>query len=183
MRTLFSLTAFLALATPALADGFTLDSPDLVDGRLPAKFALSEKFGFGCKGGNLSPALTWQGAPEGTMSFVLTIHDKDAPTGIGWMHWVVVNIPVDAAELATGASGDAAKLPAGALETRSDLGSPGYMGPCPPEGESHAYVFTLTALKVAKLPLDANATPALVGFFAKANALGEASLTVTQGRE
>lgn len=183
MRYILTLTALLALATPALADGFTLGSPDLVDGKLPAKFALSEAFGFGCKGGNLSPALTWQGAPEGTRSFVLMIHDEDAPTGIGWMHWVVANIPATAEGLATGVSGDAAKLPAGALETRSDLGSPGYMGPCPPEGEIHRYVFTLTALKVDKLPLDANATPALVGFFAKANALGEASLTVTQGRE
>lgn len=183
MRYILTLAALLALATPAFADGFTLSSPDLVGGKLPARFTLSEKFGFGCKGGNLSPALAWQGAPADAKSFVLMIHDQDAPTGIGWMHWVVANIPAGAEGLATGASGDAAKLPAGAIETRSDLGSPGYMGPCPPEGTIHHYVFTLIALKVDKLPLDANATPALVGFYAKANALGEASLTVTQGRE
>lgn len=183
MRQIIAFAAFLAAATPACADGFTLASPDLVGGKLPTQFGLSESFGFGCKGGNLSPALIWQSAPEGTRSFVLMIHDEDAPTGIGWMHWVVANIPADAKELPTGASGDAAKLPTGALETRNDLGNPGYMGPCPPEGQIHDYVITLTALKVDKLPLDGNATPALVGFFTKANALGEASLTVTQGRE
>ncbi len=170
------------LAATAAADGFTLDSPDLVDGKLPAAFTLSESYGFGCAGRNLSPALTWRNPPEGTRSFVLMIHDEDAPTGIVWMHWVVANIPVAAESLPRGVSGDAARLPAGALETRSDLGVPGYMGPCPPDGQIHDYVFTLTALKVDKLPVDANATPALVGFMAKANSLGEARFRVTQGR-
>ena len=185
MRYSTLLSAVLMTATfagTATAEDFTLSSPDLVDGKLPPAFALSESFGFGCTGRNLSPALTWQNAPEGTRSFVLMIHDEDAPTGIGWMHWVVANIPAAAESLPRGVSGDAASLPSGALETRSDLGVPGYMGPCPPDGQVHDYVFTLTALKVDKLPVDANATPALVGFMAKANSLGEARFTVTQGR-
>src|SRR5687768_14749611 len=91
-------------ATLPPPSGFELTSPDVNDGRLDIKHILSKSYGFGCAGGNVSPRLCWRGAPAGTMSFVLTLHDLDAPTGIGWMHWVVVNIPASVAELPQGVS-------------------------------------------------------------------------------
>ncbi|MFD0387449.1 YbhB/YbcL family Raf kinase inhibitor-like protein [Tistrella bauzanensis] len=176
--------ALVVAAVPALAgDGFRLTSTDLADGRIGRDHVLSADYGFGCDGGNQSPQLSWQGAPSGTRSFVLTLHDPDAPTGIGWTHWVVANIPADAGSLPRGAAGDPAMLPDGALQTRTDFGAPGYGGPCPPEGSAHRYVFTLTALAVDHLPpVTADAMPALVGFLAGANALGTARLEARYGR-
>ncbi len=166
------------LALPAHAD-LMLTSPDFADGAtLPEAQVLS---GFGCTGGNLSPALSWSGAPEGTQSFILTLYDPDAPTGSGWWHWTVVNIPAGVTELPAGASPDT--LPAGAVEGRTDFGSPGYGGACPPEGAApHRYVFTLYAMPEASLPLDAGSSGAMVGFYAHAMALDRAELTVTYGR-
>ncbi|MEN2978093.1 YbhB/YbcL family Raf kinase inhibitor-like protein [Tistrella sp. BH-R2-4] len=185
-KTMVAGAAALAVALaagPATAGGFRLTSTDLADGRIGRDHVLSADYGFGCDGGNLSPQLSWQGAPAGTRSFVLTMHDPDAPTGIGWMHWVVANIPADAEGLPRGAAGDPAALPAGALQTRTDFGAPGYGGPCPPEGQSHRYVFTLTALAVDHLPpVTADAMPALVGFLAGANALAAARLEARYGR-
>lgn len=168
----------------ASAQSFTLSSPDLKAGKFTNENLLSETYGFGCSGGNASPRLSWSDAPAGTRSFVLTVYDKDAPTGFGWVHWVVANISGNATEIAHGVTPDGAGLPAGAFQTRTDFGVPGYGGPCPPQGSTHNYVITLTALKVDKLPdaVTQNATPALVGFFAKANSLGEATLVVNQGR-
>jgi len=179
-----ALIGVAAQISAAQAAEFKITSPDVVDGKFKNEQLLSEPYGFGCSGGNVSPAFAWSGTPEGTKSFVLTIHDKDAPTGIGWMHWVVANIPATATEIPGGISPDGAKLPAGAQQTRTDFGVPGYGGPCPPEGSTHRYDITLTALKVEKLPdfVTQDSTPAMVGFFAKANSLGEATLTVTQGR-
>lgn len=176
-------SALVGTANSSLADTFTLHSPELAKGKFAEANLLSEPYGFGCKGGNLSPSFTWSGVPAGTKSFVLSIHDRDAPTGIGWMHWVVVNIPATAKSLPAAVDAKGAQLPAGALQTRTDFGVPGYGGPCPPQGSTHTYDITLTAIKEATLPMvDANSTPAMVGFFAKANALGEAKLTITQGR-
>jgi Raf kinase inhibitor-like YbhB/YbcL family protein len=170
--------AALAAALPAAAADFSLTSRALANGVAEAQVAN----GFGCTGGNASPDLAWTGAPEGTKSFVLSLYDPDAPTGSGWWHWVVVDIPGDAKGLVEGASGDAAKLPAGARETRTDAGAPGYAGPGPPPGAAHRYVLTLTALKVDRLDVPADASAALVGYLAGANALGRAQLTVTYGR-
>ncbi|WP_210203317.1 YbhB/YbcL family Raf kinase inhibitor-like protein [Rhizobium anhuiense] len=163
---------------------FTLSIPDLLNGKFQLEHMLSEPYGFGCAGGNRSPAFVWSNPPEGTKSFVLTIFDKDAPTGFGWVHWVVINIPAEAAGLPPGISSEGTELPAHAVQTRTDFGVPGYGGPCPPPGSEHDYVFTLTALGIESLPefITADATPALVGFFAKANALGEATFSVRQGR-
>ena len=132
----------------------------------------------GYTGGNRSPHLAWEGAPEGTKSFVVTCYDPDAPTGSGWWHWVVINIPGTAKELPAG-SGSGEGLPAGALQTRTDFGAPGYGGAAPPAGGTHHYIFTINALKVDKLELDAQASAALVGFMVYMNSLGKATLTVT----
>lgn len=183
----FSTAALLAFAipTPALADGaFTLqfDNPAPNGGFTQAQL-LSAPYGFGCSGGNASPALSWKNPPAGTKSFVLTVYDKDAPTGLGWVHWVVADIPAHVRRLPAGISAQGFRLPSGALQTRTDFGVPGYGGACPPEGRKHRYEFTLTALKVARLPnISADATPALVDFFTQANRLGEAKFTVEYQR-
>jgi Raf kinase inhibitor-like YbhB/YbcL family protein len=165
-------------ALPALAE-MTLTSPDFAEGgTLPEAQVLN---GFGCAGGNTSPALEWSGVPEGTKSFVLTVYDPDAPTGSGWWHWTVANIPAQVTSLAAGAS--PAGLPEGAVEGRTDFGAPGFGGACPPEGAApHRYVFTLFAMPEATLPLDGNASGALVGFYANGMALATATLTATYGR-
>ncbi|WP_289366704.1 YbhB/YbcL family Raf kinase inhibitor-like protein [Pantoea stewartii] len=171
------------LSQSALAAGFTLTSKELGAGRFSNSQLLSEPYGFGCAGENKSPSFTWSGAPAGTKSFALQIYDRDAPTGLGWVHWQVVNIPADAKSLPADVAKDNSGLPEGAIQTRTDFGVPGYGGPCPPKGQTHRYVVTLTALKVDKLPnITADSTPAMVGFMTKANALGEAKIRITQGR-
>lgn len=139
--------------------------------------------GFGCKGGNISPQLSWSSAPAGTKSFAILMHDPDAPTGSGWWHWVVYNIPANVSSLPAGA-GDPKKslLPAGALQGRTDFGDPGYGGPCPPPGKPHRYYVRVYALKVEKLEVPADATAAFVGFSVRMHALATAELMGTYGR-
>jgi Raf kinase inhibitor-like YbhB/YbcL family protein len=138
---------------------------------------------FGCQGGNLSPALSWSGAPAGTRSFALMEHDPDAPTGSGWWHWVVYDIPAGQSSLAAGA-GDPQKhlMPAGAVQGRTDFGTPGYGGPCPPPGKPHHYYLRLYALKVAKLEVPADATAAYIGFTVRSQAIAHAELMGIYGR-
>jgi Raf kinase inhibitor-like YbhB/YbcL family protein len=176
------LAAVVAAALPlAHAAGFTLTSPDIKAGSMIAK--KFEFNGFGCSGENKSPALKWSGAPKGTKSFVVTVYDPDAPTGSGWWHWTVVNIPASVNELPAdaGAAGGA-NLPKGAMQVRSDYGTAAWGGVCPPPGDKpHRYVFTVYALKTDKLDVPADASPALAGFMTKANAIGQASFTAKYG--
>jgi Raf kinase inhibitor-like YbhB/YbcL family protein len=160
---------------------FTLTSSDFAAGK---SLAAAQVFnGFGCSGGNVSPALSWSNAPAGTKSFALLAYDPDAPTGSGWWHWVVYDIPASATSLPAGA-GDPKKnlLPAGALQGRTDFGTQGYGGPCPPPGKPHRYFFRLYALKVAKLEVPADATAAYIGFNVNAASLGKAELLGLYGR-
>ncbi len=138
---------------------------------------LSEDYGFGCTGGNKSPHLSWTDPPAGTESFALTCFDPDAPTGSGFWHWVMVNIPKDVRELALGAGNPGGDLPAGALQTRTDFGAPGYGGPCPPEGDhAHRYFFNLHAVGVPALEVAAETPAAVVGFMLNFNTVAKASL-------
>jgi Raf kinase inhibitor-like YbhB/YbcL family protein len=139
--------------------------------------------GFGCTGGNVSPALTWSNPPAGTKSFALLMHDPDAPTGSGWWHWVVYNIPATLSSLPAGA-GDPLKslLPAAAVQGRTDFGTPGYGGPCPPPGKPHHYYLRLYALKVAKLDVPPDATAAFIGFMVRKNSQATAELMGLYGR-
>jgi Raf kinase inhibitor-like YbhB/YbcL family protein len=158
---------------------FRLTSNDLKEGeRLPEAQVFN---GMGYSGGNRSPHLAWDGAPEGTKSFVLTCYDPDAPTGSGWWHWVVINIPASAKELPGGA-GSGSGLPSGAVQTRTDFGQPGYGGAAPPPGRTRHYIFMIHALKVEKLDLDPQSSAALVGYMTHMNSLGKATLTATYGK-
>jgi Raf kinase inhibitor-like YbhB/YbcL family protein len=171
----FLLTVLAALtAGHAFAGEFRITSPDLADGVVkPAQIANV----FGCTGGNVSPAVTWTDAPEGTQSFAVSLYDKDAPTGSGFWHWVVVDIPADATGLPAGAGGEGANLPKGARTTRNDAGAKGFLGACPPGGQTHDYILTVKALKVKQLPVPDDASGALVGFVSNMNVLATASIT------
>jgi len=155
-----------------------LTSNNLTDSEfIKAKHILSEDFGFGCAGGNQSPHLTWSNPPEGTKSFAVTCFDPDAPTGSGFWHWVVVNIPKDIRELPLGAGSAGGTMPNGALQTRTDFGVPGYGGPCPPEGDhAHRYFFTVHAVALDSLAVEADTSPAVVGFMLNFNTLEKAAL-------
>jgi len=157
----------------------TLTSNSFKDGDYLAQaHVLSADYGFGCDGGNTSPHFRWDGAPAGTKSFALTCFDPDAPTGSGFWHWVVVNIPHGVTELPLDAGNPAGgKLPAGALQVRTDFGKPGYGGPCPPAGDHpHRYLFTLHAVSMDGLPVTADTAAAVVGFYLNFNTLAKASL-------
>lgn len=139
--------------------------------------------GFGCTGKNVSPPLVWSGAPEGTQSFALTMYDPDAPTGSGWWHWVVYDIPATVTVLDAGAGNPGGKLPSGAIQGRTDYGTAGYGGPCPPKGDKpHRYILTIYALKTPKLDVPQGASAAMIGFMIGANKLGSASITALYGR-
>jgi Raf kinase inhibitor-like YbhB/YbcL family protein len=169
------LSAVIQVSAHAQAP-FKLTSSDL-----KGTFQQSQIFnGFGCTGGNTSPQLAWSGAPAGTKSFALTMYDPDAPTGSGWWHWIVVNMPATTTKLDAGASGK--NMPAGAQELRTDFGKPGYGGPCPPPGAPHRYIFTIYALNVEKLDLDAQSSGAMAGFMINQNKLAKAAFTATYGR-
>ena len=165
----------------AKAGKFALVSPDIGQDQ---NMAVDQVYnGFGCTGKNISPALFWSGAPAGTQSFAIMVHDPDAPTGSGFWHWVVYNIPASATSIPTEA-GDTKKkiMPAGIVQGRNDFGTYGYGGPCPPPGKVHHYHFRIFALKVAKLDVAADASPALIGFNVNANKLAEADLVGLYGR-
>ena len=154
---------------------FKLWSDDFEDGgKLPLEQVLN---GFGHEGRNISPHLSWEGAPDGTQSFVVTLYDPDAPSGSGWWHWVVIDIPGHVTGLRKGSGSGQASLPEGALQTRTDFGGPGYGGAAPPPGPSHRYIFRVQALGEAKLGLDEGASGAMVGMFSGMHRLAEATLT------
>ena len=160
---------------------FTLVSPDIGQGKTIAEDQVFN--GFGCKGKNLSPALFWSGAPADTKSFAIMVHDPDAPTGSGFWHWIVYNIPAGTESIPAEA-GDVKKkgMPIGAVQARTDFGTFGYGGPCPPPGKPHHYHFRIFALKVPKLEVPADATAALIGSSVQANKIAEADLVGLYGR-
>jgi Raf kinase inhibitor-like YbhB/YbcL family protein len=170
-------------AGAADAQSMSLTSADLKEGGTISNEQVLK--GFGCNGGNLSPALSWSGAPPGTRSFAVSIYDPDAPTGSGWWHWMVFNIPPGTTSLPKGA-GDVNKklMPKGAIQGRNDFGADGYGGPCPPAGDKpHHYQITVFAVDVDKLP-DAknNAASALVSSKLRSHTLAKATLTGLYGR-
>lgn len=153
---------------------FTLTSNDVRDGEpMPALHAFA--------GDNLSPHLRWEGAPEGTKSYVVTCFDPDAPTPSGFWHWVVVDLPRGVTTLPTGGGKeDGSGLPAGAFHCRSDFGARAYGGTAPPEGNrAHRYYFVVHAVDVERLGVDKDASPAVVSFNLAFHTLARALLTPT----
>jgi Raf kinase inhibitor-like YbhB/YbcL family protein len=156
---------------------FTLTSNDVADGATLPMPQVSGIFGAG--GQDVSPHLAWSGFPSETQSFVVTCFDPDAPTGSGFWHWVVYDIPASVTELAAGAgSQDGSSLPAGAKQLKNDAGLVGYLGSAPPPGHGpHRYYFAVHALGVDSLPIDEDARPAICGFNMFGTTLARAVLT------
>ncbi len=169
-------------ATTARADRFKLTSPDLTNG---GTIKLEQVFNdFGCKGNNISPALSWTGVPAGAKSLALTVFDRDAPTGSGFWHWVIFDIPAGTTGLPKDAGNPASHLaPQGAIMVRNDFSLPSYDGPCPPTGDKpHHYTFTLFAVDQPTLPLNASVSPAVVGFTLHFHTIAKTTLTGRYGR-
>lgn len=165
------------------ANRFALSSPDVeADGEIDSSF---EYNGFGCNGRNQSPALMWEHAPEGTRSFAISVHDPDAPTGSGWWHWRVVNIPADVSELSRNAGNvNGRGLPEQAIQVRNDYGDKGWGGVCPPAGGSaHRYTFTIHALDTEQLDIPEDASPALAGFMIYQHEIARAGFIATYARD
>jgi Raf kinase inhibitor-like YbhB/YbcL family protein len=171
-------------AQAAFAQSMSLKSDEVSDGSTIKDTQVANVFG--CKGGNISPSLSWSGAPSDTKSFALTVYDPDAPTGSGFWHWVVFNIPASTMSIPKDAGNVKKKLmPKGAIQSRTDFGTDGYGGPCPPAGDKpHHYQITIFAVDVDKLPDAKNdaASAALVGFDLHFHTLGKATLTGLYGR-
>ena len=182
MRSNLIATGFLlamTTASPAIAQDFSLTSTTISEGEQLPNSVVFE--GFGCEGENQSPQLSWAGAPEGTKSFAITAYDPDAPTGSGWWHWNVVNIPASIDSVSLNASiGN--NLPEGSIEIRNDFGIVGFGGACPPPGQVHRYIFTIYALGTEQLELPDSPSNALVGFMTRANMLDSASITAVYHR-
>lgn len=158
------------------AQTFTLKSNDL-GGQFTNEFIAGN---FGCNGQNKSPELHWENTPKEAKSYAVTMYDADAPTGSGFWHWVVVNIPANINNLKPGAGDIKGNLaPAGALQSINDTGLSGYQGPCPGEGEApHHYMITVYALNVDNLGTTAASTAALTGFLLSQHTIAKASLLV-----
>jgi hypothetical protein len=182
MKKLLSVTLLAGVLgfSTAHAAGLTLKSRD-ISGQLTESQIFS---GMGCTGRNISPELSWSDAPAGTKSFAVTVYDPDAPTGSGWWHWLIFNIPESITELKTNA-GNPGKLlaPGGSVQSITDFGKPGFGGACPPVGDKpHRYIFTVYALDVQKLDLGENTPPAMVGFLLNHHAIAKSSIMAYFGR-
>lgn len=158
---------------------FTLSSPTIQNGDTLPMAQVYDQGGYG--GQNISPALRWENAPDGTKSFAVSVYDPDAPTGSGFWHWYLINIPADVTELAENAGNpNQPSVPATARQMKNDIAENGFVGAFPPKGDKpHRYIFTVYALAVECLDLPDNATTAFAGFNVKGNAIAEASLTAT----
>jgi Raf kinase inhibitor-like YbhB/YbcL family protein len=163
---------------PAVAS-FSVTSSDVSDGAALARPHVSGVMGAG--GEDRSPQLSWSGFPEGTKSFAVTVFDPDAPTGSGFWHWAVANIPASVTELASGAGDkDGPRLPEGAVQLRNDGGFAGFVGAAPPSGHGpHRYFVVVHAVDTERLDVSADATPAVLGFNLFFHTLGRATLVAT----
>lgn len=181
LRWILSLFFVFAIC-PSHAADFTLTSPSIKEqGKITNEQVFS---GMGCSGKNVSPELHWDNAPKDAKSFAVTVYDPDAPTGSGWWHWIMFNIPATMQTLpANAGKPDGSAAIEGAIQSMTDFGQAGYGGPCPPAGDKpHRYIFTVYALKVDQLPLKKDVSGAMVGFYLNQHALAKASLTALYGR-
>jgi len=180
MRAPILAAALVLVAVPAFADGMTVSTPVFKGGGTIPLAQVCVRY----HGNNQSPALSWSGEPAGTKSFAITMSDPDAPTGSGFWHWIVFNIPASVHNLPAGAGDANSKLlPEGAGQGRNDAGISHYSGPCPPEGDPpHHYQITVFAVKVEQLPVDALSSGASVGFNLHFNTLAKGQVTGLYGQ-
>lgn len=180
MRISHILFTLLIAGSASLSAGeFTLHSNDL-SGQLTKTQEFS---GFGCDGRNISPELHWSNSPKGTKSFAVTVYDSDAPTGSGWWHWIVFNIPSSVTSLPADFGNTLKPSKISALQSVTDYGKAGFGGACPPKGDKpHRYFFTVHALDIADLGIDPKSSAALAGYMINAHSLGKATLVSYYGR-
>jgi len=173
---IFTLAAFSLVALQSKAMAFDLKSNDVAPGsKIKNEFVFN---GMDCKGENKSPELHWSDAPKGAKSFAVTLYDPDAPTGSGFWHWVVINIPPTQTSLEKGWKSTST----GATEITSDFGATNYGGPCPPPGKPHRYIFSVHALKTEKIDLPPGATNAFARFMIEGATIKKATLKASYGR-
>jgi len=154
------------------ASGFILKSYDL-KGQLSINQVLN---GFGCKGNNISPQLSWQHIPKGTKSFAITMYDKNAPTGSGWWHWIVVNIDNKINYIKKGAS-NTNSMPTNSIQSKNDFGKNSFDGVCPPVDDGyHEYITTIYAIDIDKLPITNKTQPAMAGFIINSYTISKSSI-------
>ena len=159
---------------------FTLTSDDVVHGEMMGDKQVYNSFGM--SGENISPHLSWSGFPAETKSFAVTSYDPDAPTGSGFWHWLVIDIPASVTSLDAGAGTGTGTLPDGAFHVRNDYGTKDFGGAAPPQGdEPHRYVFAVHALDVEKLGIDSDVTPAVAGFNLRFHTIARAVLIPVYG--
>ncbi len=177
-----ALPLLMAFSSTAMAESFSLNSADISHGEFMS--TAQEFTGFGCSGDNISPSLAWSGAPKGTEAFAILVHDPDAPTGSGWWHWQIVNIPKTVNSLPADAGNISGKLaPEGSLQIANDYGTKDFGGACPPKGHgTHRYQYTVHAMS-KKLDLPEDASGALVGYMVNANSLASTTLEALYKRD
>jgi Raf kinase inhibitor-like YbhB/YbcL family protein len=155
---------------------FSVTSSDVTDGEQLPMSAVHDSAG----GKNVSPQLSWSGAPEGTRSYVVTCYDPDAPVPGGFWHWIAVNLPATTTELPSGAGMNDASLPGDAFHVRNDFSANNYGGAAPPPGDQvHRYYFVVHAVDVDALEVDGNASAAVVSFNLAFHTLARAIITPT----
>lgn len=173
----------LSLSASVFAGSLTLSSQDIAEGEPMKK---NQEFAsFGCTGKDLSPQLAWNNAPKNTKSFAITAYDPDAPTGSGWWHWQVINIPLNVTTLASNAGSTKDDLlPKGSVQINNDYGNRGFGGACPPAGHGvHRYRFTIHALSVKNIDLPNDASGALTGYMIKANSIESSTIEALYKRD
>jgi Raf kinase inhibitor-like YbhB/YbcL family protein len=160
---------------------FELRSDDVAEGQMMSENQVYNEFGM--TGKNVSPSLSWSGFPEQTKSFAVTCFDPDAPTGSGFWHWIMLNVPASVTSLPAGAGApDGSRLPGDAFHIRNDYGAKGFGGAAPPAGDPpHRYVFAVHALDVEDLEVTDEVTPAIAGFNLRFRTIARATLIPVYG--